>query len=461
MPTVSDPDRLLPIDPGARHLARALYDRVSSAPILSPHGHVPADSIADDARFPDAARLFITSDHYVTRLLHAAGVSLGSLQSDADPREVWRTFARHQKVFAGTSVAVWFADSMTRVFGIAEPLTEANADELFDRIDAALAEPSLRPRALFERFRIEVLATTDDPLDTLSAHARLADDARFTARVLPTFRPDRYIDPAVRGFTENVEKLVAETGQAHDFAGYLHALRQRRAHFVDNGAVSVDIGARDAFTADLTDREAQDLFTAVTRGDASPGELTLFRGHMVLRMAEMSVDDGLVMTLHPGVSRNHSSHTLARFGPDTGHDVPIATTFTDDLRPLLERFGLEPGFHLVLFTVDETTYSRELAPLAGFYPSVFIGAPWWFLDAPDAILRWRAAVTETAGFYRTSGFIDDTRAFLSIPSRHDVSRRTDASFLARYVLEGRLREEQAAEIIDDLVGAVPRKVFKL
>ena len=449
------------MDPGARRLARALYDRVSSAPIVSPHGHVPAESIASNASFPDAARLFITSDHYVTRLLHAAGVGLESLQADTDPREVWRTFARHQKVFAGTSVGVWFADSMTRVFGIDEPLTEANADAIFDSIDRALAEPGMRPRALFDRFRIEVLATTDDPLDDLSAHARLADDAGFTARVLPTFRPDRYIDPAAQGFTENVEKLVAETGQAFDFTSYLDALRQRRAHFVDHGAVSVDIGTPDAFTADLTDREAHELFTAVTRGDAAPAESRLFRGHMVLRMAEMSVEDGLVMTLHPGVLRNHSSRTLARFGPDTGHDIPVATTFTDDLRPLLERFGLQPGFHLVLFTVDETSFSRELAPLAGFYPSVFVGAPWWFLDAPDAILRWRAAITETAGFYRTSGFIDDTRAFLSIPSRHDVSRRTDASFLARYVLEGRLSEEQAAEIMGDLVGAIPRKAFKL
>ena len=445
-----------------RSIARDLYDRVASAPILSPHGHVAADSIAADRAFGDPAELFISSDHYVTRLLHAAGEPLEALSHrSSDPREVWRIFARRQAHFAGTAVAVWFADSLETVFGIDEPLTEKNADELYERIDAALAAPEMRPRALFERFQIAALATTDDPLDSLAAHAALADDPGFGSRVLPTFRPDRYIDPGSGEFRQNVERLVAGTGEAHDFDGYLSALRARREHFRRHGAVSVDVSVEDSFTTHLSPQECDRLFAAVTSGDATATECRLFRGHMLWRMAEMSVEDGLVLTLHPGIRRNHSTRTARRFGADTGHDIPLRNSFTDELRPLLEDFGLEPGFHLVLFTVDETVFSRELAPLAGFYPSVFVGAPWWYLDAPDAILRWRAAVTETAGFYRTSGFIDDTRAFLSIPSRHDASRRVDAAFLARYVAEGRVSQAMAESIIDDLVDAIPRTVFKL
>ncbi|WP_211303040.1 glucuronate isomerase [Allonocardiopsis opalescens] len=462
MPSARDHDRLLPGEPRTRDIARGLYERVRSAPVISPHGHVPAETVAGNLPFGNPADLFISSDHYVIRLLHAAGEPLQDLvDPGGDPRKVWRTFARHQSHFAGTAVAVWFADSLETVFGIHEPLNEENADKLYDAISTALMSPAMRPRALFDAFRITVLATTDDPLDPLEAHAELAADPSFAHRVLPTFRPDRYIDPGANGFRENVERLTAATGGAPGFKGYLDALRARREHFLRHGAVSVDVGVEDPFTAQLDPREAERLFARVMGGGATDADRRLFRGHLLWRMAEMSVEDGLVLTLHPGVRRNHSTRTFRGFGADTGHDIPLRTAFTDELRPLLESFGLEAGFHLVLFTVDETVYSRELAPLAGFYPSVFIGAPWWFLDAPDAILRWRAAITETAGFYRTSGFIDDTRAFLSIPSRHDVSRRVDASFLARYVTEGRLGLQMAETIIDDLVATIPRKAFKL
>ncbi|MDP3950929.1 glucuronate isomerase, partial [Microbacterium sp.] len=289
----------------------------------------------------------------------------------------------------------------------------------------------------------------------------IADNSSFAGRVAPTFRPDRYIDPRDADFSAHVEKLVSYAGTSHDFAGYLSAREQRREFFVERGAVSVDIGVEDPRTANLEPIEAARLFHEVTAGTVSESDAIAFRAHMVWQMARMSVDDGLVMTLHPGIRRNHSTTTFLDHGPDTGHDIPLRHSFTDELRPLLESFGLEKNLHLVLFTVDETVYSRELAPLAGFYPSVFVGAPWWFLDAPDAMLRWRSAVTETAGFYRTSGFIDDTRAFLSIPSRHDVARRADASFLARYVQEGRIPLPLAESIIDDLVGSIPKKVFKL
>jgi glucuronate isomerase len=456
-------NRLLPADPTTRDIARRLYEQVAGAPITSPHGHVPARVLAEDQPFSEPATLFVSSDHYVTRQLHASGVPLDALSvaHGGDPREVWRMLAGHAHVLAGTASAYWLRDEFSSVFGIEDELTPDNADEVFDRISALLRQPEYRPRALFDRFGIRVLATTDDPLDPLDAHRALGDDARFTGRVVPTLRPDAYINPAAAGFRVNLEKLISAVSAPATFAGYLGALRDRRAYFIERGAVSVDVGVTDPATAELTAAEADRLFQRALTHGLGIEEQQLFRAHMLLQLAGMSVEDGLVLTIHAGVFRNHSTATFGRFGPDAGADIPVPTTFTRELQPLLERFGLEPNLHLILFTCDETTFSRELAPLAGFYPSVYVGAPWWFLDAPDAILRWRSAITETAGFYRTSGFIDDTRAFLSIPARHDVSRRTDASFLARYVVEGRLTLAMAERIIGDLVDLIPRTAFKL
>jgi glucuronate isomerase len=451
-----DADRLLPIEPAARAVARRLYQAVADAPILSPHGHVDARLLLDDLPFPDPVELLVRHDHYVTRLLHASGVPLEQFGTFADPRETWRLFCENWHRFAGTASGYWLSSILVEQFGIDEQPDATNADALFTAIITALAQPAFRPRALFERFGIEVLATTDDPLDELEAHRALAADASFGGRVIPTFRPDAYLDPESSGFGERVERLGATS-----FGGYLDALAARRAFFVANGAVSADHGVLEPYTAELDDAEAARLFEAARAGTISPAESRAFRGRMLIEMARMSVDDGLVMTIHAGVQRNHHTATFERFGPDTGHDIPVATEWVRNLRPLLERFGTDPRLHLILFTVDEATYSRELAPLAAFYPSVYLGAPWWFLDAPDAALRFRAATTETAGFYRGSGFVDDTRAFLSIPARHDMARRLDAAFLARLVGEGRLDEESAARVAHDLVDAIPRTAWRL
>ncbi|WP_020076503.1 glucuronate isomerase [Cryocola sp. 340MFSha3.1] len=461
-PRRRDPDRLLPSDPRTREIARDLYERVAEAPIVSPHGHVPIDWLADDRPFGDPADLLVTHDHYVTRLLHASGVDLDELGLGraADPRAVWRLLAANWHLFAGTASGYWLEEELTTVLGIEEELSASTADLIYDEIAARLAEPEYRPRALFERFGIEVLATTDDPLDDLAAHDRLRD-VGLNGRVVPTFRPDRYLDPDARGYRDSVERLLAATGQPTTFAGYLTALEERRRYFIAHGAVSADHGVQEPVTFDLPPANAEQLFAGALDGRATAEERRVLRGHMLFQMARMSVDDGLVMTVHAGVLRNHSTATFERFGPDTGHDIPVTTDFVHGLRPLLERFGNADGFHLVLFAVDETVYSREIAPLAGFYRSVYIGAPWWFLDAPDAIGRFRSAVTETAGFFRGSGFIDDTRAFLSIPARHDTARRADAGFLARYVAEGRITLAMAEQIADELVGAQPKRVFKL
>jgi glucuronate isomerase len=325
-----------------------------------------------------------------------------------------------------------------------------------------LTSDEYRPRELFKSFGIEVLATTDDPCDDLAHHAALAADTGFDGRVVPTFRPDRYLEPGRPGFAPLMGRLAEASGEeTADFPGYLRALAQRRGHFKEHGAVSADHSHADVVTLELAPSEAARIYAAALRGEASTEESTALRRHMMIEMAQMSVDDGLVMTLHPGVHRNHHTPTLEEYGPDTGHDIPVGVEFTRSLQPLLDRFGTAPDLHLVLFTVDETVFSREIAPLAGFYPAVYAGVPWWFLDAPEAIRRYRGAVTETLGFYRTSGFIDDTRAFCSIPARHDMSRRLDSAYLAELVVQHRLDEDEAFETGTDLVTTIPRQVFKL
>lgn len=459
------PDRLLPAEPAVREIARSLYSRVAGLPIISPHGHVDAGVIEQNLPFPDPAALLVTPDHYVTRLIHAGGVPLDRLGLGASPagsREVWRNFCAAWRAFEGTASGYWIRQEFEHVFGLHEEPTAENADRLYDALASKLEEPGFRPRQLFKEFNIEVLATTDDPLDSLDSHAALQADPAFPGRVLPTFRPDQYLNMAHPAWQGNVERLIAVAGGgASGYAGYIRALEARRRHFVERGAVSADHGVFTPATLKLDDAEAERLFERGRAGQAGPKERDAFEAHMIYQMARMSVEDGLVMTIHPGSYRNHHGPTFDAFGADTGHDIPFAVNYTEAIRPLLQDFGTAKDFHLVLFTLDETVFSRELAPLAGFYPSVYIGAPWWFLDAPDAMLRFRSAVTETAGFSRSSGFIDDTRAFCSIPARHDTSRRIEASFLARLVAEHRISEERAHELIVDIVDASPRRVFKL
>lgn len=462
------PDRLLPVEPTTRAIARELYDAVAELPILSPHGHVPPQWLSEDIPFSDPTSLLITPDHYVNRLLHANGVSLADLGvgqgplDEAASRRAFRILCEHWDAYRGTPVRYWLIDELVGIFGVTERPSAETADAIYDQIAAKLAEPGFRPRALFDRFGIEVLATTDDPCDDLAPHRALAADPGFAGRVLPTFRPDRYTDPGESTWNASVDRLgeVAQTDVA-GYAGYIAALEARRRYFVEHGAVSADHGVVDAGTLVLDDVEASRLYDAARAGTITAEEATAFRRHMLGEMARMSCEDGLVMTIHPGVRRNHHAPTHERFGADVGCDIPIQVEYTDALAPLLNAYGTHPNLHLVLFTIDETSYSRELAPLAGFYPSVFVGVPWWFIDAPEAIRRFRAAVTETAGFARTSGFIDDTRAFCSIPARHDMSRRLDAGYLAGLVSEHLLDLDEAQETIVDLVARNPRKVFKL
>lgn len=463
------PDRLLPAEPGVRDIARRLYAGVRGLPIVSPHGHVPPVWLAQDVAFRDPTSLLITPDHYVTRLLHASGVDLADLGvghdelSEADSRRAFRLLCEHWPVFRGTPVRLWLESTLVDVLGVDRMPAADTADAIHDTIAERLATPAFRPRALFERFGIDVLATTDDPCDNLAHHAALAGDDAFVGRVLPTFRPDRYLEPARADWNDLVDRLGEVAGtDTGELAGWVVAMESRRAHFRAHGAVSADHSHADPGMVRLDDAEAARLYAGFRAGELmEPADAARLRRHLMFEMARMSSEDGLVMTLHPGVHRNHHRPTFERFGADVGCDIPIAVEWTNALAPVLDAFGTAPRFRLVLFTIDETTFSRELAPLAGFYPSVFVGAPWWFIDAPEAIRRFRGAVTETAGFTRTSGFIDDTRAFCSIPARHDMARRLDAGFLAGLVAEHRLGEDEAAETLHDLVATQPRKVFNL
>jgi len=458
-------DRLFPSEEGTRKIARALYAHVRALPIVSPHGHTQAAWFVKNDPFPDPAKLFVQPDHYVFRMLYSQGVSMDDLEIGRpelkDPRKVWRIFASHYYLFRGTPTRMWLDFAFQELFGLEERLSDKTADSYFDAISEKLRAPEFLPRALYERFNLEVLATTDSPLDSLDDH-RAIRESGWKARILPNFRPDPVVDPEFDGFVENIAKLGEQTGEdTSTWPGYLNALRTARARFRSVGCTATDHGHPTAQTADLPAGEAAELFRRVLGGSTSALQNELFRAQMLTEMAQMSLEDGLVMQIHPGSARNHNRKIHELYGRDVGADIPRATNYVDALRPLLDRFGNEPALTIILFTLDETTYSRELAPLAGHYPCLRLGPPWWFHDSPEGMMRFREQATETAGFYNTVGFNDDTRAFLSIPARHDVARRIDCAFLARLVVEHQLEEDEAFEVAHDLTYGLVKKAYRL
>jgi glucuronate isomerase len=463
-----DENRLFPAEGAARAVAARLYETVKDLPIISPHGHTDPSWFAENKPFPDPAALLIQPDHYIFRMLYSQGISLESLgipQTDgkqqADPKEVWRIFAKHYYLFRGTPTRLWVDYTFEKQFGLKERLNGDNADEYYDVIAAKLQTPEFLPRALFERFRIEVLSTTDSALDTLEYHQQIKASG-WKGRVLPTFRPDSVIDAEFAGFRQNIEKLAEVSGEnTGTFKGYLSALRNRRDFFIKNGATATDHGHLTALTADLDPGAAEALYQKMLSGKFTPQDVQLFQAQMLTEMAGMSVEDGLTMQLHPGSVRNHNLKVYEKFGRDKGADIPAPTEYVRSLKPLLDKYGNEPRFTLILFTLDETVFSRELAPIAGHYPAVKLGPPWWFHDSPEGMMRFRETATETAGFYNTVGFNDDTRAFLSIPARHDVARRIDCAFLGRLVAEHRLDEDEAFEVVKDLTVNLVKQAYRL
>lgn len=464
-----DENRLFSPDPVLRGLSRTLYDSVRDLPIISPHGHTDPQWFAENAAFPDPARLFVTPDHYVFRMLHSQGVPLEAMgvpradggETEQDPRTIWRLFASGYHLFRGTPTRLWVDHALQEVFGITERLSPETADSIYDRIDDCLKQEAFRPRALFERFNIEAISTTESAIDDLKWH-RMIRDSGWSGKVITAYRPDAVVDPEFQGFAANVEKLGEMAGEdATTWQGYLASHRNRRAYFKEFGATSSDHGHPTARTEDLPQDVAAALFDKALRGACTADEADAFRGHMLTEMARMSLEDGLVLQIHPGSARNHSDPIMARFGRDKGYDIPTRTDYVHALRPLLNAVGERSDLTIILFTLDETSYARELAPLAGVYPALKLGPPWWFHDSYEGMMRFREMATETAGFYNTVGFNDDTRAFCSIPARHDVARRVDCAFLANLIATGRLAEDEAFEVAHDLAYRLAKQAYRL
>lgn len=458
-------DRLFPAEETALKIARALYAHVKGLPIVSPHGHTQAAWFAQNTPFPDPATLFVQPDHYVFRMLYSQGISMDDLgigqAKIADPRKVWRLFAQNYYLFRGTPTRIWLDYAFQELFGLKERLSEKTADLYYDTIDAKLRMPQFLPRSLYERFNLEVLSTTDAPTDSLDAIKAIRASG-WKGRVVPAFRPDPVVDPDFTGFKDLIAKMGEQTGEnTSTWSGYLNALRKARARFKELGCTSTDHGHPTAQTADLPAEEASALFGKVLGGKASTEEKEQFRAQMLTEMAQMSLEDGLVMQIHPGAVRNHNRKILEKYGRDMGADIPSPTNYVHALQPLLNKVGNEKNLTIILFMLDESTISRELAPLAGHYPCLRLGPPWWFHDSPEGMLRFRQQATETAGFYNTVGFNDDTRAFLSIPARHDVARRVDCAFLGNLVAQHRLEEDEAFEVAHDLTYGLVKKAYRL
>lgn len=469
-PALLAPDRFFDPEPGQRRVARALYETIADLPIVCPHGHVDPRLLADEhATFGTPTDLFIIPDHYVFRMLYSQGVPLEALgiprrdggPVETDHRKIWQTFADHFYLFRGTPSGVWLAHELSEVFGIQQKLSTVTAQAIYDELADKLAQPAYRPRALFERFKIEVLCTTDAASDSLTWHQAIRDSG-WSGVVRPTFRPDAVVNLETVGWRSHLDALEQAVGrEITSVTALITALEERRVFFKRMGARATDHGVVSAYTGVLPAAEADTIFTRALAGDTTMEDARRFTGHMMIEMARMSVEDGLVMQLHAGTYRNHNPLVFERFGADKGHDIPIATEFVHNLKPLLDRFGNDPRLTLILFNMDETNYAREMAPLAGHYPALKLGPPWWFHDSLNGMARYFDQVMETAGLYNTAGFNDDTRAFCSIPARHDVWRRAAANWLAGLVVRGLIDESEAAEMAPDMANGLARRVYRL
>ena len=466
MSVINHPDRLFPIDSAQKKIAKDLYDKVKDLPIISPHGHTDPRWFALNENFTNATSLLLIPDHYVLRMLYSQGISLESLGRGQDEndmtlmRKAWRIFADNFYLLDGTPSSLWMNHVFNSVFGFENELSGKTANDYFDKINEKLNSEEFKPNSLMKRFNIELIATTDEAVDTLEYHKTIRD--KKDVNVIPTFRPDRLTDPSHEDFRKHFAILESQTNEnIYKLSGFLKALRERREFFKSLGATATDHGHSSAKTLELSENDLQKLLDKALKGTMSCEEVEMFSASMLFEMAKMSVEDNLVMQIHPGPYRNHNKQLFDSFGRDIGADIPRGTEYVENLKPLLDKFGNNSKLKIIIFTLDETRYSSELAPLAGHYPALKLGPPWWFHDSPEGMLRYRKMVTETAGFYNTVGFNDDTRAFLSIPARHDVARRMDAHFLSELLLQRRITEESAYRLIEDLTYNLVKKGYNL
>lgn len=463
------PDRALPAEPRQRAVAHEIYEAVKELPIISMHGHVDASVFSKNEPFADPAQLLIVPDHYVCRMLYSQGYTTTQMgiprvdggDTESDSRTIWRNFASNWKLYRGTPSRYWLEHELATVFGVTESPSAANADALYDQIDSVIKSPDFRPRTLLDTFNIELISTTDPAQSDLAEHRALADDG-LGARVIPTFRPDQVVYLNRKDWSEGIEGLAqCSSIDVSSYSGYLEALRQRRQAFIAAGALASDHGHNTANTTPLDDKVAAEIYARrFNGGQVSEEEEEAFAANMLFQMAAMAREDGLVMQIHPGVLRDHHGPTFLAHGQDKGYDIPVPAEYTRNLRPMLNAFGTDPAFRCIVFTLDEDVYTRELAPMAGVYSSMRLGAPWWFIDSPEGMLRFFESATETAGFYNMSGFVDDTRAYCSIPARHDLYRRISANYLSRLVVEHRLGADEATETAIDLAYNLPKLAYK-
>jgi glucuronate isomerase len=455
-------DRFFDPDPTQKTAAIDLYTQIKDLAIISPHGHVdPALFSQADRRFGNPVELLIQPDHYVLRMLYSQGISYDQMLSRENPRQTWQLFAENFYLFRGTPSGLWLTHELEEVFGVNEKLDGVSAARIYDQIEAALGSPEYSPRTLFKRLNIEVLATTDPATETLQHHQAIYASG-WTGRVIPTFRPDSLIRLEYADWQDNIKALSAVSGiDIHNYGAYIQALEQRRIFFKSLGATATDSGVTEPYTEWLSANEAEEIFERALRGQAGAQDAARFCAHMLCEMARMSVEDGLVMQIHAGAYRSYNSAVTSKYGTDRGFDIPVRSEYTRNLRPLLESFGNHPGFSLLLFTLDETTYARELAALAGAYPTVKLGPPWWFHDSWNGMRRYFDQVMETAGLYNTAGFNDDTRAFLSIPARHDVWRRASANWLAGLLVRGMIDRQDAESMAAEMAVGLAKRAYHL
>ncbi len=467
--SILDEYRFFDPQPALRKTAYELYLNVRDLPILSPHGHVEAKMLADNQPFPDPTELLIIPDHYIYRMLYSQGISLESLgipttdgtPVEKDHRKIWQTFGDNFYLFAGTPTGVWLAHEFVEVFGIRQKLNSKTAMKIYDRMVEKLKTKEFLPRTLFEKFNIEVLNTTDSPSDPLQYHKKMRESG-WKKRVIPCFRPDAAVNVASKKWMDEIAGISKVSGiDIRDYRSYIKALENRREYFKSFGAVSTDQGVESPYSHRLSEGEADAIFQRALKGQATDKDAAAFTANMLMEMARMSIEDGLVMQIHAGAFRNHNRNVFERFGPDKGGDIPVRTEFTRNLHEFLNEFGNNLKFTVVLFTLDETPYSRELAPIAGHYPAVKLGASWWFHDSIQGMIRYRQNITETAGIYNTVGFTDDTRAFLSIPARHDLARRMDSNFLAGLVARHIIGIDEAKSMGRALAYDLVKKAYRL
>jgi len=466
---ILDEYRFFDTNPAVRDIAYSLYQGVKHLPLYCPHGHVDPALFSENLPFKNPAELFIKPDHYVFRLLYSQGIPLERLgirsvdgtQSESDDKKIWKLFSEHFYLFSGTPTGVWINYELTELFGIRKKLNADTAEEIWDELETKLHTPDFLPRTLFEKFNITVLSTTDAATDSLEHHIKIKE-SNWKGKVIPTFRPDGIVKLSGNNWKENIRLLNMRCGfEITSYQSFIRAIENRREYFKSVGAVATDHDIFIPYTERISDANADWLLQKALNGTITPNESATFESHMMMEFARMSTEDGLTMQIHPGSFRNHNVPLYDKFGPDKGADIPVRTEFTVNLRNLLNAYGNNPKFSLVVFTLDETSYARELAPLAGHYPAMRLGPPWWFHDSIEGMQRYRRMVTETASIYNTAGFNDDTRAFLSIPARHDLSRRMDATYVAELVAKNIIDRDDAIRMMYELTNGLVKKTYHL